>query len=159
MSAVYIDPAILWDRVASRIVVTESGCWEWQGAVTSRGYGCIGAGRKGKTITTHRLAALVRDGSLSDGLTVDHLCHNSSDCTETGKACRHRRCVNPDHLDVCDGGLNTRRARRRGHYCSRGHEVHIEVVEGADFYRRGCECGVTELPLPDWFPRPLARTG
>lgn len=152
MSAVYTDPAILWGRVTSRIVVTDSGCWEWQGALTSRGYGCIGSGRKSKSITTHRLAALVRDGDLAEGMTVDHLCHNASECTASGKACRHRRCVNPDHLDVCDSGLNSRRARNRHRYCARGHELQTVIDETGGVFRFECECGTRSTqPLPRWW--------
>lgn len=116
---VYCDPQVIWQRVLKRIIVTPDGCWLWRGAVTSKGYGCVGSGRKGKTVLTHRLSVLVRDGFLDDELTVDHECHNRDKACAGGKGCRHRRCVNPDHLDPVEGGENTRRRARDK--CSNGH--------------------------------------
>jgi hypothetical protein len=113
MTTIYKPAAVLWERVTARIVKTPGGCWEFQGCINSRGYGCVSSGAKGKTILAHRLAVLARDGKLDDSLTVDHTCHNASLTCPGGIACRHRRCVNPDHLDVCATGDNTRRAARR----------------------------------------------
>lgn len=118
---VYTDPLTLWARVLRRCVRTEDGCWLWTGCVTSRGYGCVGAGRKGKNITTHRLAVIVRDGSIPDGLTVDHQCHHSETCREDVE-CPHRRCVNPDHLAVMTMGDNTAR-QWESWRCKRGHDL------------------------------------
>lgn len=159
MSTIYADPAVLWQRVMKRVTVMPDGCWIWQGTVTSRGYGCIGSGRKSKSITTHRLAVIVRDGSIADGMTVDHLCHNRSKCESSGKDCLHRRCVNPDHLDVCDIGLNARRARHRTSYCDLGHEYRTERDENTRTWARLCECGVESsghLPSTAWLDDLLA---
>jgi hypothetical protein len=111
MPAVYIDPAILWARALQRIRITESGCWEFIGCTNSRGYSCVASGRRGKTILGHRLAVLVRDGSLSK-LPVDHLCHGwATECTG-GIDCPHRRCIRPDHLQVVTTAENNRRRFR-----------------------------------------------
>jgi hypothetical protein len=112
MTAIYADPRSIWERVLPRVVQTVTGCWEWTGAVNSRGYGQIGSGRKSRTVTVHRLAVIVRDGrDIPSGMTVDHLCHKADECSD-GNWCRHRRCVNPAHLAVATAAANTARANR-----------------------------------------------
>lgn len=110
MSAeVYADPAILWARVLKRIEHV-GDCWVYTGSIQSSGYACVSAGRKGKNILGHRLAVLVRDGVLSD-LPVDHV-HE--------RGCRHKACVNPDHLEVVTTAENNRRMRVARGYCIGG---------------------------------------
>lgn len=58
-------------------------CLEWQGAVTSSGYGILSDG--GALTTAHRAAYELANGPIPDGMHVDHICHN-------------RRCVAPEHL-------------------------------------------------------------
>src|ERR1019366_4138120 len=67
------------------------------------------------------------------------LCHTNSDC-ELGSACPHRRCVNPDHLEVVTPRENAIRNRsfatifRMTTHCPSGHEY-----TEANIYRRpGC---------------------
>lgn len=82
------------------------GCWEFTGYITSSGYGQLG-----RNVGAHRVAWEVAHGRpLPDGLVVDHLCHNADlDCP--GNACRHRRCVNPDHLEAVASAVNITRGR------------------------------------------------
>lgn len=94
-SIAYIDPAVLVERMMTRVTKIDGGCWLFEGCVNSRGYGCVGSGRKGKSILTHRLVVLDRDGHLDDDLTVDHMCEV-------------KRCVNPRHLQVVTRADNTR---------------------------------------------------
>lgn len=108
MTTVYADPHVLWERLLQRVEHAPSGCWIFSGCTNSRGYGQVCSGRKGKNILTHRLAVIVRDGSVPEGMTVDHKCHNSETCL-LDSDCPHRRCVNPAHLRVMSGGDNTRR--------------------------------------------------
>lgn len=128
MSAqLYAPAADIWTRsVLPRIerqpgpLVTE--CWIFTGCVQSRGYGCVTAGRRGKTILTHRLAIAVRDGALTD-LPVDHLC-------------MVRACCNPDHLEVVTTAENNRRSRvSRGFFiggqCGAGHPLTEESTYDA----------------------------
>jgi hypothetical protein len=112
MTAVYVDPAILWGRILERIEQTASGCWLFTGCTNSRGYGLVFSGRKGKNILAHRLAVIVRDGSIPDGMTVDHQCHDSQTC-RLDAGCPHRRCVNPAHLRVMTSADNVRRRWER----------------------------------------------
>lgn len=58
----------------------ETGCWNWQGAITPAGYGKLGEAM------AHRLVYERERGQIAAGLVLDH-------------RCRNRRCVNPDHLE------------------------------------------------------------
>lgn len=121
MSALYADPLKLWARLLRRVERTESGCWQFIGATNSRGYGIVCSGRKGKNVLTHRLAVIVRDGSIPDGMTVDHQCHDSLTC-RADVDCPHRRCVNPAHLAVMTLAENTARRWEAG-LCAKGHPL------------------------------------
>ncbi len=73
---------------------SETGCWEWIGALDKDGYGQLHAVRDGKqtTMRAHRLSFLLDRGFLPD-LDIDHLCGN-------------RRCVRPDHLEAVEAKGN-----------------------------------------------------
>lgn len=73
-------------RLLSKITAEANGCWRWTGAINKYGYGNFGL-RAGKTLRAHRAVYELRRGSIPQGLTLDHLCHN-------------RWCVNPDHLEA-----------------------------------------------------------
>lgn len=84
-----------------------SQCWEWVGALNSRGYGSMTNGR-GSSMLTHRKAYEVVVGKIPYGLTIDHLCFN-------------KPCVNTDHLEAVTRAENTRRATARQTHCAQGH--------------------------------------
>lgn len=64
--------------------VDKSGeCWTWTAAVTTWGYGVIKD--SGKMKKAHRLAYEFDNGTIPDGLHIDHICRN-------------RACVKPAHL-------------------------------------------------------------
>lgn len=113
-------------RIAERSVVDpESGCWHWQKAIDKDGYGVCGAPRRN---SAHRTAYLAFIGPIPAGMVIDHRCHSADATCPGGNACRHRRCVNPAHLDLVTPGENTQRGtspsalNARKTHCHRGHE-------------------------------------
>lgn len=106
------------DTVEQRLLayrrITESGCWEWTGARTKRGYGLIRV--DGKALRAHQASYRVFVGDVPPGLELDHLCMN-------------RACFNPAHLEAVPHAVNSRRAEAAGliphprpTHCKRGHE-------------------------------------
>jgi hypothetical protein len=74
------------DGIYARTVeVPWSGCWIWQRATDSKGYGaCF---HEGKVQKAHRVSVKLSSGRDIDGMVVCHTCDIPS-------------CVNPDHLFV-----------------------------------------------------------
>ncbi len=121
------------DRFWSKVVRSGSpyDCWPWQGYVGPDGYARFDRG------TAHRAAYRLTFGEIPAGLDLDHLCHSPDNCPG-GRACLHRRCVNPLHLRPCtrkenlsanrathhgqpDGGRAAAMNREKTH-CKHGHE-------------------------------------
>lgn len=71
-------------RFFAKVEFTET-CWSWKSAKNTGGYGLFYYD-KNKRVVAHRWAYEFCVGSISEGLTLDHLC-------------RIRHCVNPDHLE------------------------------------------------------------
>lgn len=102
------------NRLESRILKDNKGCWNYTRAKDFLGYGKIGY--LGKVISAHRVSYMVWKGKIPDGLTIDHLCKNPS-------------CINPDHLEAVTLRENVLRSRRmtdnksRKTHCINGHEL------------------------------------
>lgn len=79
-------------RTDSQFVVNEDGCWIWQWAVGSSGYGV----HNGQSAHRYMYEKHVRP--IPAGLWIDHLC-----CTKL--------CVNPAHLEPVTPAENQRRGR------------------------------------------------
>lgn len=103
-------------RFAEKIDIDEAtGCWLWNAATYPNGYARFW---DGADILGHRWSYAHFVGPIPDGMDLDHV---------RERGCRHRHCVNPDHLEPVSRRENLLRgdtlpaqqvARRR---CPRGH--------------------------------------
>lgn len=106
--------ACFWSKVT---IPSMAGCWEWRGSKNNDQYGIFGIwiGSKQKTCLAHRVSYELLSGSISEGLTIDHLCRN-------------RGCCNPTHLEPVSIAINILRGEgyaarnARKTHCARGHE-------------------------------------
>ena len=111
------------------LVVKGDDCWLWQGSINRTGYGYFS--RKGRSALAHRVAYELYKGPIPEGAQVDHQCHNRDETCRGGWGCPHRRCVNPDHLELATQSENLQRSGRCGDrvreraakitHCPRGH--------------------------------------
>ncbi len=75
----------------------KTGCWIWQLAPKSNGYGRIAIpGRRQALVHRHFYEALV--GPIPPGFVIDHLC-------------RTKMCVNPAHMEAVPQAVNVWRGR------------------------------------------------
>lgn len=99
-------------RFIKKVEKLKSGCWEWQGGKTSKGYGQFTYKNGGRA---HRYSYEYFVGKIPKNLTIDHLCKNKT-------------CVNPKHLEAVSmrenvlrsDGISARNAKKT--VCIRGHE-------------------------------------
>lgn len=125
-------------------------CWylpDGVGSLNSGGYYRLGV--SGTTWTAHRLSYTLFNGPIPAGADIDHQCHNRDPHCFLGKACPHRKCVNPAHLDAVTRGVNSLRGksltaiRSRLDRCEHGHEfndanTYIHTRPGTNSTRRQC---------------------
>ena len=83
-----------------RVTVDPSGCWLWTGCVQSSGYPSMCAGRKGVSVSVHRVSLAEK---LGRPLTANAL-----------HTCDIKRCVNPEHLYEGSAADNSRDQVDRG---------------------------------------------
>lgn len=114
------------DRFFQKVVRQPNGCWEWTGCLANS-YGRFYL-PGGKPVSAHRFAFEYFVEPIPPGVTLDHQCHNQDDSCIGGPRCRHRRCVNPAHLEPVTIRINTHRSsstltyrRSLQTHCRNGH--------------------------------------
>ena len=111
----------LWAKVSRP---SEAECWQWMAAKNRHGYGIINSGgHTGRALLAHRVAYLLTNGDVPEGMELDHLC-------------RVRSCVNPAHLEPVthkenlnrsDASMHPEAVRRRSlRICPSGHPYDAE---------------------------------
>lgn len=93
-------------------------CWPWPGSIDAYGYGVLRP--KACSPKAHRAVYEELVGALDPDTPLDHTCHRSHDC-QGGRACSHRRCVNPSHLSPSTSRANSRRSAQERPSCRSGH--------------------------------------
>lgn len=117
------------NRFHGRVAVAANGCWEWTHGCDGRGYGRLKV--NGKMVYAHRLAYENTQGSVPDGLEIDHLCRNHV-------------CVRPSHLEAVDHRTNVLKGNGLAAYwaarthCQRGHKYDVENTYVTKAGARAC---------------------
>lgn len=124
---------ILGDDAArfERYVDRTDYCWLWTGTITATGYGQFYW--DGVNNGAHRFAYEHFVGPIPEGMTIDHVCHSIDDSCHGGMTCPHRRCVNPDHLEVVTVRENVMRGNTlQAENAARTHCIHGHPFDEAN---------------------------
>lgn len=89
------------ESLAARTVVATSGCHEYTGSRSPRGYGQVYRGRGKRPYHAHRLAWELAHGPIPAGMHILHTCDNPP-------------CVNPAHLSLGTHADNMADMARKG---------------------------------------------
>lgn len=109
----------------AKVEKTTEGCWLYTGYLDRDGY--VQLRRGGRPIRGHRFAYELFVGPIPEGMQIDHVCHNRDATCNDGVFCRHRRCLNPAHLEPVTNTQNTYRSKSvtginsRKTHCIHGH--------------------------------------
>jgi hypothetical protein len=113
--------------------------------LSSNGYGQ--SYYNGKNMKAHRAAWIRAYGPVPDGMVIDHICHTEAvqnNLCEGGVTCKHRACVNLDHLRLITQRENIRCGKKGFDnilHCPKGHPYIKENIMTRKDGRRECaEC-------------------
>lgn len=123
-------------RFRSKVLVVDSGCWEWQAGLNQKGYGKFWI--NGSTRQAHRVGYELMVGAVAAELEVHHRCEN-------------KKCVRPKHLQPmtqreneklagCVEAMTLERTSRT--HCVRGHgfnETNTRITPHGHRVCRACQ--------------------
>jgi HNH endonuclease len=127
-----VDFNALPERFRHKIIVQRgTNCWIWIGGTHPKGYGRY-AVTHNLTEYAHRFAHEFFFGPIPKHLQCDHLCRN-------------KRCVNPIHIEITTGHINTMRGMNfpimDGQHCQKGHPLFGKNLYMEGSIRRCRICG------------------
>jgi hypothetical protein len=138
---------LLPERLATRVLVDDNGCWLWQAAKTQKGYGMAPGTFAGER-AAHRATYSLLVGPIPSGYEIDHLCRVTS-------------CVNPQHLEAVTPQENRRRsplAPERRTHCPQGHPYAGDNLKINDVGARCCRTCITARNARNYAERKAIRT-
>lgn len=102
-------------KILERVKVTSAGCWEWPGAVNSKGYGQVWDSESRKVLYCHRVMA-----DAPKGMLVLHSCDNP-------------KCCKPDHLSIGTPKENSEDmvGKGRSHRGFKLSDESVELIKGS----------------------------
>lgn len=130
-----------WEEILADVMGGRSDdeCWPWTKSLTEQGYGVSGNTKLGSRLA-HRAVFEYLTGQDPKGFELDHLCHNNDPNCFGGPECEHRKCCNPNHLQLTSGSINlarrkpesmasgaAKRVAQKTH-CPHGHELTEENI-------------------------------
>ena len=112
------------ERLQLKIKKGSSGCWLWQGCVTSKGYGVTSI--KDKYIQTHRAMWIGLHGEPPEGMFVCHSCDVPN-------------CINPEHLFLGTPNDNMQDMIRKGRAVAfwKGKKMPLEMRQKQSLAKLG----------------------
>lgn len=119
------SPFAILPRLVRSTVAGPGGCVIWTGLRDRDNYGHIKV--KGKTLRVHRVSYALMVDEIPQGMQLDHRCHTEDPQCPGGRACLHRRCLNPHHLDLVTSRQNTLRS---AHAISAIHATKTHCPQG-----------------------------
>lgn len=124
--AEYTDAPRIVGRLLGRAVAGPNSCLIWAGGTDRDNYGRARINNREHRV--HRVVYKLLVGPVTEGVLVDHACHNGDVTCPGGRECLHRRCINPHHLEAVTNRENLYRSslvlpvlNARKTHCLNGH--------------------------------------
>jgi hypothetical protein len=130
------------EKIVNRFISQANGCWYLGNTKpNNKGYATTKIGwPNSKTVKGHKLSWIFYYGDIPKGMVIDHLCHDPKVCVG-GDICEHRKCVNPEHLQLVTASENnakTVRVLKFRTHCKNGHELKDNIYIYSNGKRKGC---------------------